>query len=382
MATTTTTTVTVLTKARDEARQHVATAMPDNQSKMKAGDALVKNLNNTEFKKQAYDSARFLARTIYNIRTGFMVVAGTLVSFDAKNFKDKDGNVLSLGREWSLLFKEFNTTLQFSLDQVTDAVVMMKSVTAALGDVTENDGIDLALKLNHFMKRLEVEEASALETKMKFQTLADNVILFNAKVDVALDKAAEAKIKTDLDSARTRLADLTKELEVCNQRLNVGAKEIISAVAVGASHAAMAVFTLDFFGMSGPWNSVAGGIAHEHAKKKAECEHNITLINQEINDLLARDSGLGTFRTTLAESTKVAASVASISSQILSIVDIWKTINLDLHSLDQALSAQLKDNPVITKCFLAKLSVAKEIYGHLILLLETYVEQTNAANSK
>ncbi|KAJ7037044.1 hypothetical protein C8F04DRAFT_1093418 [Mycena alexandri] len=373
-----TTTVT-LTQAREQARQQVAAALPNDQSKTKAGDDLVKKLNSPEVKKQAYESVKTLAQTIRNIRGGFISVADALVAFDAKNFKDKDNNVLSLGKEWSPLIKEFDVTLQFSLEQATDAVVLMKTVTAVLGDVTEADGKDLALELNQFMKQLGAKEAGALEMKNRFQQLADDVILFNAKIDVALEKA-EAKIKMDLESAKARLSALEKELESWNQKLNVGAGEIISAIAVGAAEVAKSLFTLDFAGMMGAINSVANAVSHDaELKKRSECEQSIAVVNGEIKELLARDQDLATFRTRLADSKKV---VASVQAQILIIVDIWKTINLDIHSLDQALSAQLKDNPVITKFFLKKLVVAKEIYAHLTLLLETYVEQTNAANSQ
>ncbi|KAJ7724613.1 hypothetical protein B0H16DRAFT_1736552 [Mycena metata] len=223
------------------------------------------------------------------------------------------------------------------------------------------------------MSQLTVEEADE-----KFKALADKVHLFNANVDVALDKAAEAKVKADLDNARMRLADLSRELEICKAKLNVGANEVFQSVAEGASHAAAALFS---FGSRGSLTSVVGEIAQKYAMRKAECEHNMALINQEMHDILARDSSLGTIRTTLAESTKVAASVNAISSQIDMMVDIWKTINLDLHSLPQALSDQLKNNQRITKFSLAKLNVAQEIYGHLTYLLETYIEQVNELNT-
>ncbi|KAJ7724619.1 hypothetical protein B0H16DRAFT_1472219 [Mycena metata] len=104
MSTTTTTTATWLAMAREEAREHVENTLPDEQSKINAGNALIENLHAT-VKKQADENTKFLARTISNIRTGFIIVAGTLISFDANNYKDTAGNVLSLGPEWSLLFK-------------------------------------------------------------------------------------------------------------------------------------------------------------------------------------------------------------------------------------------------------------------------------------
>jgi hypothetical protein len=55
-----------------------------------------------------------------------------------------------------------------------------------------------------------------------------------------------------------------------------------------------------------------------------ECEQSINLVDREINDLLARNEDLAGVRTRLEESKKV---VASVSSQILIIVDIWKTVS-------------------------------------------------------
>jgi ATP:corrinoid adenosyltransferase len=88
----------------------------------------------------------------------------------------------------------------------------LTAVTAVLGDVAEADGESLAIELAQFMKELGPKEAGALEMKKKFQKLADDVILFNAKIDDALQKA-EANIKADLEDARTRVASLTQELE-------------------------------------------------------------------------------------------------------------------------------------------------------------------------
>ncbi|KAJ7017989.1 hypothetical protein C8F04DRAFT_1330313 [Mycena alexandri] len=384
-----TTTVTFL-QARVKARQQVAAALPDDHSKAKAGDDLVKNLNSPEVKKQAYESVKTLAQTIRNIRGGFISVADALVAFDAKNFRDKDNNVLSLSKEWSPLIKEFDVTLQFSLEQATDAVVLMKSlsfhsstVTDLLGAVTEADGKDLALELNQFMKQLGAKETGALEMKNRFQQLADDVILFNAKIDVALEKA-EAKINTDLESAKARLSALEKELESWNQKVEFwrndgGIDGGIGKLFLLYNPVGALTGVLNPVGaLTGLLNPSANAFSHEHEnKKKAECEHNIAVVNQEIKDLLARDQELGPFRTRLAESKEV---VTSVQAQILIIVGIWTTINLDIHALDQALLAQLGDNPVITKFFLKKLAVAKEIYAHLTLLLETYIEQTNTTN--
>ncbi|KAJ7729204.1 hypothetical protein B0H16DRAFT_1733338 [Mycena metata] len=346
---TTVTTLASLDKVREEAKQRVATALPDAQSKAKAADDLINQLNSPEVKKQAYKSVRSLAQTIRDIRKGFMSVADALVTFDSKNFLDQHGNILSLGPQWKPLIEEFDTTLQFSLIQATDASVMMKTVTAVLGSVAEADGKDLTIELAQFMADLGPKEAGALNMKTRFQKLADDVILFNVTIDVALKKADE-KIKADLENARTRVTSLTQELETWNQKINVGVGEVIGAVAAGAGHAVTALFSLDFSGMMSAFDGISNAVSHEaEMQKKAECEQNINLANQEINELLARNEDLA-------------------------------AINLDMHSLNEALSSQLKGNPVITKFFLKKLSVAKEIYAHLTVLLDTYVEQTNAAN--
>jgi uncharacterized protein YihD (DUF1040 family) len=80
-----------------------------------------------------------------------------------------------------------------------------------LGDVAEADGKSLAIELTQFMTELGPKEAGALKIKKKFQKLADDVILFNAKI---VDRTtADAKIRADLENARTRVASLTQELE-------------------------------------------------------------------------------------------------------------------------------------------------------------------------
>jgi hypothetical protein len=102
---TTVTTLASLDQAREEAKQRVATALPDDQSKAKAADDLVNKLNSPEVKKQAYQTVKSLAQTIRNIRTGFISVADALVTFDSKNFEDQFGNVLSLGGGWTTLIE-------------------------------------------------------------------------------------------------------------------------------------------------------------------------------------------------------------------------------------------------------------------------------------
>ncbi|KAJ7757885.1 hypothetical protein B0H16DRAFT_1822535 [Mycena metata] len=55
------------------------------------------------------------------------------------------------------------------------------------------------------------------------------------------------------------------------------------------------------------------------------------------------------------------------------VVDVWTKIHLDMQSLYEALWAELKDGPVITKSFFRELKVAKEIYGPLHSFLTCYV---------
>ncbi|KAJ7730314.1 hypothetical protein B0H16DRAFT_1733831 [Mycena metata] len=375
MSTTETTTLTA--QAREDVKQKIATALPDDEAKAKAGDDLSNHLKSPEVKKQAYESVKSLATTIHDIRKGFISVKAALIVFDDKNYKGKDGNVLKLGPHWEPMIKKFDETLNFSLKQAKEAATFMRTVTAVLGDVAPADGAQLAIELKQFMSGLPAREENALVVNKKFQELADDVILFNAKIDIALEQA-EANIKVALESARKRLDDLNKELAVWMEKLNVGTTEMISEIAVGALQAVKSIYTLDFAGIMGAVDSVINIFSHEaETKKKEELEQSIAAVNQEISELLARDQDLGTFRTRLEESKKV---VTSISEQILVIVDIWKTIHLDLYSLDVALSSQVKGE--LTKFFLKKLIVAKEIYQHLTILLETYVEQTNAANPK
>ncbi|KAJ7731391.1 hypothetical protein B0H16DRAFT_1583790 [Mycena metata] len=291
MSTTTTTTVTLLAIAREEAREHVANALPDEQSKINAGNTLLENLHAT-VKKQADENARSLARTISNIRTGFMTVAGTLVLFDANHYEDTDGNVLSLGsegellftinldvhslhqalsgqlennqsitklnvaqeiyghltylletyikqvnelntqeakksvaqiirnirtgfiiadtliphqdsnvlllrEEWTRLIKEFEKTLQFSFEQATDAVYLMKTVQTVLGDVAEADGKDLAVELREFIKQLGPKDADVPNMKTTFEKLAEDVLLFRASIYVVLAKEDDKSMPGD-----------------------------------------------------------------------------------------------------------------------------------------------------------------------------------------
>lgn len=62
------------------------------------------------------------------------------------------------------------------------------------------------------IQQLATKEGNALTVKDKFQSLADNVKLFTAEIDTALEKAAEA-IKIDLDRAKTQLDQLNTDLK-------------------------------------------------------------------------------------------------------------------------------------------------------------------------
>lgn len=62
------------------------------------------------------------------------------------------------------------------------------------------------------MQTLESKEKVAKDVKDKFTALADRVRLFEAEIDVALDKADDA-IKKDLENAKKHLNDLLEELE-------------------------------------------------------------------------------------------------------------------------------------------------------------------------
>lgn len=56
-----------------------------------------------------------------------------------------------------------------------------------------------------------MKEAESLQVKTQWTALADQVTLFAAVIDAALDKA-EAAIKADLIKAKDHLADLQTEL--------------------------------------------------------------------------------------------------------------------------------------------------------------------------
>jgi len=365
-----------------DARKDVQQALPDEASKNAAGDKLSDSLQNDPVvKKKAYEDVKHLATTIRDIRVGFIKVASDLVGFDAAEFKDTKGQVIKLGPSWKPYIKQFDDTLQFSLEQATNAVVMMKGINAVLGDVAPPDGTDLKIELEQFMKQLKKKEEEALSVKDKFQQLADDVGLFSAKIDVALAEAAAA-IKAAIQKAQDELKTLEKKLADLNEKIKSLGIATITEVATGAVAAGVAIFTLNpvaiFTAISSFIAAIGTGIALKKAMdERSTCLDDIEKKKREIQQLNERDELLKKYKEKL-EATK--GIVANISSQIAVIANIWQTINLDMHALNEDLNNNIGPDTKITKFFLKKLAVAKEIYQHLILLLETYVEEVHAAD--
>ncbi|KZT05995.1 uncharacterized protein LAESUDRAFT_209398 [Laetiporus sulphureus 93-53] len=398
------TTIITLSSSTDqiekEAKKDVAAAFPDEASKEKAGQDLSKTLNDPEVKKRAYEDVKSLAKTIREIRAGFVKVAGDFVGFDAAEFKDKNGTVIQLGKKWRPYIQRFDDTLQYSLQQATEAVVMMKStsfistvlmtfltllhtagINSVLGAVTPDLGSDLRVELESFMEQLKKKEGQAILVKGKFTQLADDVRIFMKEVDVALDKAEEA-IKIDLEKAQNRLSDLKQQLEDLEAKIKALTIATVSEVVAGVGAAAVAIFTLNpvaIFASVGSFIAAIGtGIALAKAKKEKEkCQEEIVKVNKEIEYLQERQELLKKYRKSLEESKNT---ISEVSTKIETIANIWNTINLDMHALHTSLHENIADGRPITKFFIAKLGVAKDIYSHLILLLETYVEEVRAVN--
>ncbi|KAJ7738964.1 hypothetical protein B0H16DRAFT_1729641 [Mycena metata] len=181
------------------------TALPDDQSKPKAGDGLVSNLNSPEAKKQAYETARSVGPAIRDIRKGLISVADALITFDSKNFKNQEGNTLSLGKEWKPLIQEFETTLQFSLAQAIDTTVVMKTITAVLGDVAGIDAKDLADELAQFLEQLRSKEASALESEQR-------ITLVNQGLNDILTREDLVTVGTWLDESKKIVASVSSQI--------------------------------------------------------------------------------------------------------------------------------------------------------------------------
>jgi len=368
--------------AMKDARREVQAALTSDSDKEAAGKAFSEALQDEGVKKQAYEDVKKLAETIRGIREGFIKVRGDLVGFDAAEFKDKNGQVIKLGPKWQPHIQMFDDTLQFSLEQATESVVMMKSIYHVLGDVTPELGPDLKIELEHFMTQLDKKEDDAHLVKDKFQELADNVKLFSSEIDAALDSAMEA-IKQDLQRAKDRLKDLENQLRDLESKIKSLGIATITEVATGGAAAVAACITLNPVAIGTALVSLFGAIGTAIALKKAiddrnTCLGNIDSVNREIVRLNERAELLKKYRESL-EGTKTI--VGDISEQIAVIGNIWQTINLDMHGLHTDLVNNMSPGAPITGFFFAKIKVAKEIYKHLTLLLETYVEQVRATNA-
>jgi hypothetical protein len=83
-----------------ETHDAVYAALSTDTKKEAAAIAFSASLNSEEVKKRAYEDVKELAQTVRGIRAMFGNIDVTLVSFDNKKFKDKDGKELQLSPEW------------------------------------------------------------------------------------------------------------------------------------------------------------------------------------------------------------------------------------------------------------------------------------------
>ena len=130
----------------DAAAAKFIAALADEKTQLQAGQAISAALNSAELKQNAYEDVKELAKTIREIRAGMMKVSGDFIGFDSANFVDINGQPIKLGPKWAPHIKVcvasciksltiadrshaqlFDETLQYSLEQATQSVVMMQS---------------------------------------------------------------------------------------------------------------------------------------------------------------------------------------------------------------------------------------------------------------
>ena len=99
----------------------VSQSLPTDSDKEKAANTLSNSLGNEQVKKKAYDDVKELSKTIQGIRTMFSSINITLVDFDGKKFKDKDGKDLLLGPQWR--------------EKMSASSILLKAVTGKKTDV-------------------------------------------------------------------------------------------------------------------------------------------------------------------------------------------------------------------------------------------------------
>ncbi|KZT05996.1 uncharacterized protein LAESUDRAFT_726569 [Laetiporus sulphureus 93-53] len=348
----------------------------------KAGDAFNAVLGNPEVTKRAYEEIKTLANTIRTVRGSFQTISIALGTFDFFRFRDENGRVVQLGGKWKELSTHFEKALHASVEVAPGAVVMMNKVKDILGGAAGAKRGDLKARLQAFMRELKVKEAEALDMKNHFQDLADRIRIFWSEVELALAiPLVDAARKALLNAINARLHELSRQLIDLQQKLNALQVVALSKVAIGGAGAAMAILALCPSAFTAAMESAfrsgeIGNIIADAQKQKQILEAEIATTIAKMGAAYTEQVILQIYQQVLQNPKRY---IDEVAVKVEAVVNIWQTINLDMHALYTDLELNVDDNAPVTAFLIAKMTVAKEMYGKLAWLLDTYVEALKSA---
>ncbi|RDX43566.1 hypothetical protein OH76DRAFT_1487727 [Lentinus brumalis] len=328
-----------------------------------------------------------LNHTVRDIIQAFRRIRRDLQSFDKKAFRGHDDTVLQLSPEWDKLHEAFHEILDTSRDNATEAAAFMRQFTKTmLQDVDESEYPALKEELANFITMLEDKEEKANKAKKEFRELADDVHLFVAKIDEALQDAEEP-IHRELNRTKLRIGDLHVRLREISEESTKMAIACVTSFATAALGVGAAIVTLspEAFALAvrtfkrnvrTPKTS-AVALVHSGSKlstllhEKKDVKQELKKCSKEAEHLSKRMGALHGYKISL-ESTK--SDVEMLSSQISTFVNIWQSLKQDLHSFNEQLGYAAKPNIKINKFFPKKVANTRGLYTTLILLLEEYAK--------
>ncbi|KAL1948606.1 hypothetical protein VTO73DRAFT_10412 [Trametes versicolor] len=243
---------------------------------------------------------------------------------------------------------------------------------ALLTDATVEEIPDIKIELEGFMKELESKEEVALQTQNSFKTLAEDVRLFSVVLEESLQRAG-AQLTSELTATRARLSELNERLDAAYSKMRGMGIACVSCHAAGAIGAVIALFTLNPFVAVAAVGSIIGGIGtggeYLSAKEEAEkIDKDIKNCKNDLDELLDKEQFLREYQRSLGATQE---DISALADKIDVISNIWRSLKVDMQKLHEELKLVLAGT-VVTRRFLKKLQVAREVYTILAKLLEEY----------
>ncbi|KAH9849578.1 hypothetical protein C2E23DRAFT_888069 [Lenzites betulinus] len=359
-------------------------------------EQFVEALRKPEVKQQTAEDIRNLTKTIRQIRQAFEKISVSLDAFDRARFLDEHHFAIRFGLEWKQYRERFKRTLEQHYNNAITAAMFVRHYNAALLSSFDDANLeDFQYMLRAFLARLEAQEADALQAKDNFATLASDLRRFEAVIEDAIRKAG-TPLEDGLVATRARLTTLQKELveHAVFQMESMGVA-CVSALSIGAAGAGVVMFALSPEAMftavvsSRPpsanrklteystslWPSVPSArrlIAQKRKKEGARLGSEVQKCNEEITDLMAKETLLAKYQQSLEVAN---TSMEGLAHRLDTISAIWQYLKSDILLLQEQMGLAVNPDMSFNKRFLKKIAATSELSVMFFSLVDRYYRE-------